>query len=172
MFVEYDMNEFERIYQRLCIQPWESDDEPDFPFDYKIEYMCLLALLFNDNGVYTRSEGIIKQLKELHEKHPDNMLIAEKYVYVQLSRAYDIWTTISDDPEEYLKPIGELMQKYELSEETKQELAFKSQKLRCDYCSISKLTDGIAYLDIMLDLAAEPYKREDGSLSKRKFVKN
>jgi hypothetical protein len=170
MFVEFDMNEFERIYQKLCVQLWESDDEPDFPFDYKIEYLCLLALLFNDNGVYTRSENIIQQLKEIHEKHPENKLIAEKYIYVQLSRSYDIWTMFADNPDEYLKPIGELIQKSDFSPEIKKELAFKSQKLRCDYCSISKISDGIAYLDIMLNIVAEPVKREDGSLSRLQFA--
>ena len=63
-FVNVDTRKFEDIFVKLVRSEWTEDDEESFPFDYKIEFIALLATVFNDNGFFSKSEDAIIYFKK------------------------------------------------------------------------------------------------------------
>ena len=149
------MQSFEKIYQKLCEQEWEEDDEPDFPFEYKINFIKDLAILFCDNGVYTRSEKLLQLLKNLSEKYPDSKEVSLAYILTYLSRVYDSWSVYAQTPEEYFKPIEEIIAKTELSENDKKDIEFKKRKTQCDYWSLTDLESGTVHIEKMMEMCTQ-----------------
>lgn len=143
-YINVEPKQFEDIYVRLVEADWK-DDEPGFPLTYKLEFLSLLAIIFNDNGFYTRSEAIIEILRKVYESRKDDALAAMKYAITYLSRAFDIWSYYAETPQEYFKVVDEIVAQDLFTEDQLTEIEFKKNRIMCDYCSVTSLHEGIKY---------------------------
>jgi len=114
---DFDWKFFEEIYQELCEQPWEKDDEPSFPINYKAELLFYFYSEFANNFSYTRVERIQSLLKGLHERNPENSFVALKYISIIYEGFYDGIPYLGLNPASYFSKAEEIQNKYEYSKE-------------------------------------------------------
>ena len=110
---------FEEIYQELCVKLWPSDDEATFPINYKAEFLLYFFIEFSGNLSYSRIEKVQSLLKELHERNPENDLVARNYIYTIVAGFYEGIPYIGSLPTFYFLKASETQCNYEFSEKDK-----------------------------------------------------
>jgi hypothetical protein len=155
---ECDIAQYEKLYIELMEKEWETDDEPDFPLEYKVAFLYMFSVLFGDNASYTRSEETIQKMKEVHERNLDNTYVAYKYVQALLHRSTNVWSMYVETSDEYNKQILEIADKYAFSDEIKTEIDFKISKISFDFSISCIKDDGVKHLDKMIQICKDTKK--------------
>jgi len=129
MYKIIDLQRVEKVYIDLVETQWKQDDEPDFPLSLKVDFLFMLASIFNDYGHFTRSEKTIGVLEAVHNKYLGDTFIAYRYVLCLLGRSFDSWTVKYSSLDSYIQVIDQKISKYEFSAGQTKEIEFRKLKL-------------------------------------------
>ena len=81
-YVDSDIWDFEKLYKQFEHQDVDLSDQSEFPRVYKLEFLQMMYLLFNDNGFYSRSEHIIQIFEHEYDTCADENKLDMAYRYI------------------------------------------------------------------------------------------